>query len=374
MRKHIIKITNILICMVITMCIGVELVSASSIKASSTKIKPGDKITLMISNLTSSDSKYKLSYDDKYFSSEGSTCGSGKTILTEKAKGSASCEINLKAKSQDLTGDVASVISIVSEGESDKSELSITIQANKTTTTTTSPTTTTTTSSTTPQKSNNAFLSSIKISDDKGTSIGYTPTFNKEVYDYSATVASTVSKVSIDTTLEDSKANVVITGNNTELVAGENNKIVITVTAEDGTKKTYNINVKRESQDSNANLSSLEIKEDKTFEFDPDSFVYDINIKNSVNKLTINYSVESDTTTVEISGNKKLKNGSVVKILVTAEDGTKREYTLNIIKEKDTVKTTDTTKYKDEKNPFVLIVLSVIGFALIGGIINVIKK
>ena len=372
MRKHIIKITNILICMVITMCIGVELVSASSIKASSTKIKPGDKITLTISNLTSSDSKYKLSYDDKYFSSEGSSCGSGKTILTEKAKGSSSCEINLKAKSQDLTGDVASVISIVSEGESDKSELSITIQANKTTTTTI--TTTTTTSSTAPKKSNNAFLSSMKISDDKGTSIGYTPTFNKEVYDYSATVASTVSKVSIDTTLEDSKANVVITGNNTELVAGENNKIVIIITAEDGTKKTYNINVKRQSQDSNANLSGLEIKEDKTFEFDPDSFVYDINIKNNVNKLTINYSVESDTTTVEISGNEKLKNGSVVKILVTAEDGTKREYTLNIIKEKDIVKTADTTKYKDEKNPFVLIVLSVIGFALIGGIINVIKK
>ena len=40
----------------------------------------------------------------------------------------------------------------------------------------------------------------------------------------------------------------------------------------------------------------------------------------------------------DIEGNSKLKNGSVVKVIVTAQDGTKKVYTLNIQKETNSKK------------------------------------
>ena len=45
----------------------------------------------------------------------------------------------------------------------------------------------------------------------------------------------------------------------------EDNKITITVTAEDGSKKAYNINIKREALTSDATLKNLEIEEIEKF-------------------------------------------------------------------------------------------------------------
>ena len=266
------------------------------------------------------------------------------------------------------------------------------------TSTTTKPTTTT------QKKSNNANLKSLEIKvaekinteikkDEVSTTtkpatttksqvastqiielVNYSPEFKPDVYEYAATVASNVKKVTINAAMEDAKATMVISDNaSKELKAGENTKITITVTAEDGTKKVYTINIKREALKSDATLKGLIVEEDPKFKFDSNKFSYKVNVDNDVNKLTISYELPDPNAKVEVMGNENIEDGSKVKILVTAEDGTKKEYILNIVQ--DVMTTTATIeKVEPEKNPLIIMGLSVIAFALIGGIIYVAKK
>lgn len=242
-----------------------------------------------------------------------------------------------------------------------------------TTTSSSSQQTTTAPATTTQAKSNNNNIRSLNITGDDGNDVELSPSFKSDVYEYSATVASTVRMVDIIATLEDEKANMVISNNaNEELVAGENNKITITVTAEDGSKKAYVLNIKREALTADATLKELNIKEDKDFKLKEDKFTYTVKIGKNVNKLTITYTLSDENASVEIEDNKNLKDGSVVKVIVTAEDGTKKVYTLNISKETETKSVTPNIEV--EKNPLIIMGLSIIAFGLIGGIIYVIKK
>lgn len=241
---------------------------------------------------------------------------------------------------------------------------------------TTKPTQPTTTPSTTTQasKSNNANLKTLEITGSDDSEVVLSPSFSSNVYEYSATVAGEVKTITINATMEDSKANMVVSNNATEeLVAGENNKIVITVTAEDGTKKAYTINIKREALTADATLKSLTIKECSDFELKENKFSYSVKIKDSVKKLTLDYVTSDENAEVSISGNENLKNGSKVKILVTAQDGTKKEYVLNIVKDTETTKKSS-VDVEAEKNPLIIMALSMVAFGLIGGIIYVIKK
>ena len=77
---------------------------------------------------------------------------------------------------------------------------------------------------------------------------------------------------------------------------------------------------------------------------------------------------------VTIKNNDKLKDGSKVKLIVEAEDGTKKEYTLNIVKESKKETNKKPIEVIGEKNPLIIMLLSMIGFSLIGGIIYVAKK
>lgn len=222
-------------------------------------------------------------------------------------------------------------------------------------------------------KSNNANIKSLTIKGNDDSDVVLSPVFNPGVYDYEATVASNIKTVSITPILEDAKANAVISNNaNEELKAGEDNKITITVTAEDGSKKAYNINIKREALTSDATLKSLEIEEAEKFEFDKEKFTYNVKIDKNIKSLTIIYELADENSTINIEGNSELKNGSIVKLIVTAQDGTKKVYTLNIIKE--TNKKKNVTSVTAEKNPLIILGLSMVAFALVGGIIYVAKK
>ena len=222
-------------------------------------------------------------------------------------------------------------------------------------------------------KSNNANIKSLMIKANDGSDVVLSPAFNSGVYDYESTVASFVKTVSITPILEDAKANAVISNNaNEELKAGEDNKITITVTAEDGSKKTYNINIKREALTSDATLKNLEIEEIEKFKFDKDKFTYNVKIGNNIKNLTIKYELSDENSIVDIEGNSKLKNGSVVKVIVTAQDGTKKVYTLNIQKETNSKK--KVANVAAEKNPLIILGLSMVAFTLVGGIIYVAKK
>ena len=89
-----------------------------------------------------------------------------------------------------------------------------------------------------PKPSSNANLSSIKLSDGS-----LTPAFKANTTSYSATVKYSVEKITISASVADGGATV--TGAGTiNLEVGDNSRVIL-VTAADGTKKSYTVNIKR---------------------------------------------------------------------------------------------------------------------------------
>lgn len=253
----------------------------------------------------------------------------------------------------------------------------ITVGTTTTTTTTTTAPSTTTTAAKQDSKSNDASLKSLTVKDNEGVTVVLTPEFSSTVYEYDGTVSGTAKTVNIEPIANHDKANIVISSNaSQELKEGENNKITITVTAEDGiSKKSYVLNIKKNALTSNATLSALEIEELPDFKFSTDTFKYDVRIKKDVTKLTLKYTPSDEKSVVTVSGNEDLKDGSKIKILVTAEDGTKKEYVITILGDVTTTKkVAQVKKTTSEKNPFIIMSLSIVAFGLIGAIVYVSKK
>ena len=90
----------------------------------------------------------------------------------------------------------------------------------------------------TPKPSSNANLSSIKLS-----SGSLSPAFNPNTTNYTATVRYDVDSINITGSVADGKSTYV-GGGTFALNIGDNSR-VLTVTAQDGTKKSYTINIKR---------------------------------------------------------------------------------------------------------------------------------
>ncbi len=190
------------------------------------------------------------------------------------------------------------------------------------TTTTTKPSQNTTGTNT--SKSKNAYLKELNI---EGVTIG----FNKNTFEYAFEVEHSIKSLKISAIAEDSKAKINIEGHE-NLIDGQNN-IVITVTAENGDKLEYKLTVTRleeEAKSNNANLSSLVI-DGHIINFQSSVKSYNITIDDETT-VPIKYTTESEKAQVEIEGNKDLKNKSVIKIKVTAENGDSQVYTINVTK------------------------------------------
>ncbi len=344
-------------------------VKAVSMSFSPNSLNKGSKTRLIISGLESSAS-YSLSYSNGYgsvLSVSGNSCGSGTSISK-----SGSCEINYSTIG---TGTVTvSLIRTSGENPDTVASASVTVNGNNVTTkATTKQTTKTQTTTTTAIKSTNANLSKLVVKDQDGAVLSYTPEFKNDVYEYTVEASSGVEKIQLEPSMEDAKANLVISDNiNDKLKEGQTTKITITVTAEDGiTKKAYNINVNKAALNSDATLKSLIISEASDFKLQNGVYEYTVGIEKNVSKLTIKCIPNSETSKCSITGNSSLKNKSVVKILVTAEDGSKKEYKINISKQSDNVKR---ITMEDIKDPLIIISLSIVAFALIGGIFYTVKR
>lgn len=189
---------------------------------------------------------------------------------------------------------------------------------------------------TTTTKSSNANLKNLVIDQE-----GLTPMFSSIVTNYSLKVPETVTSLKITPTVEQSGAKYWITGED-DLQMGRN-VVTITVTAPDGTKKTYTINVDRvkDTTKADASLKTLIIDGvELSPEFTSENLEYNLGVfDSSVEKLTILAYANSDNAKVEIQGNDDFKEGeNIIKIIVTAEDETTvQEYVLKFTKDAKTV-------------------------------------
>lgn len=193
-----------------------------------------------------------------------------------------------------------------------------------------------TSSSTTSTKSRNAYLSKLQINQE-----GLTPNFNKNKTSYAVTVGENVNDLKVTAVAEDSKSKVAISGN-TGLKNGDN-KVYITVTAQDGTKKVYTITVTKtgDANKSNSYLQNL-IVENATLspEFSKEIFEYDCGtVGKSVETLKILAFGENENVKIDIIGNDKLSEGdNKIIVKVTSEDGTTtKEYVITVKKDSNIV-------------------------------------
>lgn len=167
-------------------------------------------------------------------------------------------------------------------------------------------------------------LKNIKLSNGK-------LTFDKNTLEYKVTVEYKIDKMIIEATPNSDKAKVNITGND-ELSVGDN-IFKINVEAENGKITVYTITVIRKNQgeeiSSNNNIKSITIKNNS---IDFKSNVYRYTVKTNEKELNLNIVLEDKNATYKITGNENLKNGSEIKIKVTAENGEEKTYTLVIKK------------------------------------------
>ncbi len=168
-----------------------------------------------------------------------------------------------------------------------------------------------------PKESNEKNLESLTIEGD----YELTPKFDKEVTEYSLTVGEDVEELKINAKAVDDSAKVEITGN-AKLLVGEN-IIEIKVTAEDGTVRTYKINVTKGTPEKLA-ISELTVEGyDLSPAFSSDIYEYTLDIPDlSVTSLNIDAKSNIDNAIIETTGNEGLKQGeNIITILVKSQDG-----------------------------------------------------
>lgn len=215
--------------------------------------------------------------------------------------------------------------------------------------TTVKPTTTTITKS----LSSNNYLSTITVDGEE------IENFSKNTSKYFVKVENNVSTISIEAEAEDEKAKVEIDGPDT-LKIGDN-EYTISVTSENDTTKFYKVIVTRKEEDesSNTDIDNIKVK-GYNLNFDKNSKTFYLSINKNTTKLNIEVTLDDEKSNYEIKGNESLKDGSIVKIIVTAEDGSTDTYRIII--------------QKDSKSNVPLIIILISSIIIIGIVVFVLIK
>lgn len=188
-------------------------------------------------------------------------------------------------------------------------------------------------------KNSDATLKSLSVD-------GYTlsPSFSANNTSYSIKVPSNVSSINLSAISNSDKAKIEGIGNVS--LTGNVTNVVVKVTAEDGTVKSYNIKIEREGstvKSSDATLKSLDVSGYTLIPgFKSNVNTYSIKVKNNITGLNVKAIANSDKASVSISGNKNWKEGNnTITIKVTAEDGSVNNYIVNVERESSESKKDD---------------------------------
>ncbi len=210
-----------------------------------------------------------------------------------------------------------------------------------------------TTTTTTKSLSSNNYLSTITVDGEE------IKNFSKNTSKYFVKVENDVSTISIEAEAEDEKAKVEIDGPDT-LKIGDN-EYTISVTSENDTTKFYKVIVTRNEEDesSNTDIDNIKVK-GYNLNFDKNSKTFYLSINKNTTKLNIEVTLDDEKSNYEIKGNENLKDGSIVKIIVTAEDGSTDTYRIII--------------QKDSKSNVPLIIILISSIIIIGIVVFVLIK
>ncbi len=162
------------------------------------------------------------------------------------------------------------------------------------------------------------------------------PAFSASTTKYTAEVPFEVSKLSVSATAKDSKAKVKV--NSPTLTPGGKTNVTVTVTAENGDKKTYTITVKR-AQDPNYQASTDNALSSITVQgfllspvFDTNTTEYVVWLPYETESVVIGGIPADSKASVEVVGGEALIAGqdNEVKVVCTAESGDEKVYTVTV--------------------------------------------
>lgn len=155
-------------------------------------------------------------------------------------------------------------------------------------------------------KSSNNRLSSLTVS--QGT---FATGFNEWITEYNVTVPSSVSSVTLSPATQDGKATVKIQGldvasgstsQSIELINGSTQQVLVEVTAEDGSKQIYQLNIYR-SLSSVAVLSDLKISQGALVsEFDGNVSGYSVDLSNDISSVYVTPIAKDAASVITING------------------------------------------------------------------------
>lgn len=210
-------------------------------------------------------------------------------------------------------------ISLISD-DGETTYKTVTISVNEKTTTTK------TTTVTTKARSDNNYLESITVNGEKIES------FDKTKTKYFVEVENKVKKATIKATSEDDASTVTIDG--PKVLEVGDNEYTISVKSESNTTKFYKVIVTRKDKEesSNTDIKSIKIR-GYHLNFDKNSKTFYLNIKKEDTELDITVNTKDKKANYDIEGNENLEDGSVVKIVVTAQNGDTDTYRIIIQKE-----------------------------------------
>lgn len=160
------------------------------------------------------------------------------------------------------------------------------------------------------------------------------PAFSAGTTSYTASVPFEVSKLNVSATAADGKAKVSV--NSPNLTPNGTTKVTVTVTAENGAKKTYTISVKR-AQDPNYKASDNNKLSGISVDgfllspaFNTDTTQYVVWLPYETTSVKIGGSAADGKASVAVEGGESLAAGqdNPVKVICTAENGDKKTYTV----------------------------------------------
>ena len=133
------------------------------------------------------------------------------------------------------------------------------------------------------------------------------PTFNVDNYKYTLTVPSTTTKVNV--VASKGEKNQTITGDGQRVLLYGDNRVRVTVTAQNGDSSTYEIMIHRtDDRSGDVSLKSLNIG-DKSIEIEENKTTYETTVSRSVESIFLSAQTTDSKATLVGTGQKKLNIG-----------------------------------------------------------------
>lgn len=351
---------------------GYCITSNAAISSQSKQVNSGEEFSITVtSDIPLGAYNVKVTkYDGLEFrGSSGGTGAGGLSISNALSSGGTTNLATFTFRAPSVTSDTQYNISISATGMGDASLNPVGDSNCTATITVKAPNTGTTTPDTpsTSTKSSEARLSNLGINPKEYDFSGFSKNTNKENW-VAKDVPNNVTEVEVYATPRDSNATVTGTGI-VKLNEGEN-KLKVTVTAEDGvTQKTYIISVTRlgaeednPKDESEARLKNLGIRptEYDFTGFKRDNTSYTVEVPNELTEVEVYAEAVNPNAKITGTGKVTLQEGeNTVNVEVTAPDGTtKKTYTLVITR---TASTATEEPTDDEEKVFGLSQLLVKG-------------